>query len=314
MGHDASAEHDGIISLRNAVINSNNHRIFFVLYINHKYKSQMGKLKKEIQELRDTCYRKYQEGGYAAVIDYIEEAIAQGQDMILLEVAYERCEACDNDMPSINHECLVCGQPTKITKQQLVDAVIEDLKKGFEKGDYTVLDELLNKLQIKTLVRALPEEDWQTYDELNCSYFEIMHQDYYEDAGFEEIQIHCGENGSVYLKQDGDKLGFIIDVYGQNDLVDTMTVWEEDLKDWDDEDEPFDPNNFSMVEKEDFIDEWGQYHDEVCAALGVPDSNDADDILMIDYFWYAPQNKWIPKCSSLYTPRQQAIADYLRLG
>jgi hypothetical protein len=208
----------------------------------------------------------------------------------------------------------VCGQQTKITKQQLVDAVIEDLKKGFEKGDYTVLDELLNKLQIKTLVRALPEEDWQVYDELNCSYFEIMHQDYYEDAGFEEIQIHCGENGSVYLKQDGDKLGFIIDVYGQNDLVDTMTVWEEDLKDWNDEDEKFDPNNFSMVEKEDFIDEWGQFHDEICAELGVPDSNDADDILMVDYFWYAPQNKWIPKCSSLYTPREQSIADYLRLG
>jgi hypothetical protein len=274
----------------------------------------MGKVKDEIQNLIDTCERLYQIGGASAVIDYIEEAMRQGDDITILSVVYERCEACDADMPSIDHVCLVCGQETRMSKQQLVDAVIEDLKKGFEKGDYTVLDELLNKLPIKTLVQSLPEEDWQVYDELNKSYFEIMHQDYYEDAGFEEIQIHAGEHGNIYLKQDGDKLGFIIDVYGQNDILDTMTVWEEDLKDWEDEDEPFDPNNFSLVEKEDFIDEWGQFHDEICAELGVPDSNDADDILMVDYFWYAPQNKWIPKCSSMYSEREQAIADYLRLG
>jgi len=305
----------------------------------------MGKVKNEIQELRDTCYRKYQEGGSAAVIDYIEEAIRHGQDMILLEVAYERCEACDADMPSIAHECLVCGQETKEPKQVLVDAVIEDLKKGFAVGDYTVLEELLNKLQIKTLVQALPEEEWDKYKELNNSYFEIMHQDYYEDAGFEEIQIHCGKNGSVYLKQDGDKLGFIIDVYGQNDLVDTMTVWEDDLDDgvdtiekdddgnckycgqkcfegemcdeqqaggFNDEDEPFDPNNFSLCEKEDFIDEWGQYTDEVCAALGYEEDS-CDDLLEVDFFYYERSRKWIPKCSSMYTEREQAIADYLKV-
>jgi len=196
----------------------------------------MGKVKEEIQELRETCYRKYQEGGAAAVIEYIEEALAQGESIILLEVQHERCEACDADMPSIAHECLVCGQETKITKQQLVDAVIEDLIKGFEKGDYTVLDELLNMLPVKKLVQALPEEDWQVYDELNNSYFEVMHQDFNEDAGREEIQIHAGENGNVIIYQDGDKLGFIVDVYGQNDHVDSMTVWEEDLNPKDDPD------------------------------------------------------------------------------
>jgi hypothetical protein len=301
----------------------------------------MGKIKDEIQTLFDTCERKYQEGGAGAVIDYINEAMRQGQDMVILNVVYERCNACDADMPSLNHICLVCGQPTVMCKQQLVDAVIEDLKKGFAQGDYTVLDELLNKLQIKTLVQALPEERWNEFKELNNSYFEIMHQDYYEEAGFEEIQIHCGEHGSVYLKQDGDKLGFIIDVYGQNDIVDTMTVWEEDLDDGEEgelcthglkiptgllnndnkeisvgdiiEDEPFDPNNFSMVEKEDFIDEWGQYTDEVCAELGY-DEKTSDDLLMVDYFFHAESRKWIPKISSLYSEREQAIADYLRLG
>jgi hypothetical protein len=36
---------------------------------------------------------------------------------------------------------------------------------------------------------------------------------------------------------------------------------------------------------------------------------------MLDYFWYAPikgSGFWIPKCSSLYTPREQAIADFLK--
>ena len=189
----------------------------------------MGKVKEEIQILIETCERKYEEGGSAAVIEYIEEAIRQGDNPIMLDVRYERCEACDVDMPSINHICLVCGQTTKIIKQQLVDAVIEDLKKGFELGDYTVLDELLNMLPVKKLVQSLPEEEWEKYKEINNSYFEVMHQDFNEDAGREEIQIHAGENGNVFLFQDGDKLGFIVDAYGQNDLVDTMTIWEEDM-------------------------------------------------------------------------------------
>ena len=48
----------------------------------------------------------------------------------------------------------------KPTKQQLIDAVIEDLKKGFEYGDYTVLDELLHFIPKKFLIGALPEEEW----------------------------------------------------------------------------------------------------------------------------------------------------------
>lgn len=51
----------------------------------------------------------------------------------------------------------------KPTKQQLIDAVIEDLKKGFEYGDYTVLDELLHFIPKKFLIGALPEEEWEKY-------------------------------------------------------------------------------------------------------------------------------------------------------
>jgi len=276
----------------------------------------MGKVKEEIQNLKDTCERLYQIGGASAVIDYIEEGFRQGQEMVFLNVVYERCDACDADMPSIDSICLICGQPTtpKLDKQQLVDAVIDDLRKGFELGDYTVLDELLNKLSIKTLVQSLPEEEWDKYKEINNSYFEIMYQDFNEDAGREEIQIHAGENGNVYLFQDGDKLGFIVDVYGQNDIVDTMTVWEDDLNpdDDDDEEESNDPRNFSDVEIEEWKENWGQTHSGITAELGYSRKhNESDGLLMEDYFWVEKDKRWYNRHASGFTPREQAIADYL---
>jgi hypothetical protein len=51
----------------------------------------------------------------------------------------------------------------KVSKQKLVDAVIEDLKKSFELGDYTVLDELLMMIPRENLIQALPEEEWNKY-------------------------------------------------------------------------------------------------------------------------------------------------------
>ena len=143
-------------------------------------------------------------------------------------------------------------------------------------------------------------------------YFSIVHAGMQQDLGREEIQIHAGKNGNVFIYQDGDKLGFIVDVYGQNDIAGTMTVWEDDLNPMPDEDnEPIDPNNFSLVEQEDFLDKWGQLTDEVCTELGY-DEKGSDDLLMVDYFYYEPKKYWIPKSASLYTPREQAIADYLR--
>ncbi len=45
-------------------------------------------------------------------------------------------------------------------KQELVDAVIEQLKKDIEQGDYTVLEELLYQIPNDKLIFGLPEEDW----------------------------------------------------------------------------------------------------------------------------------------------------------
>ena len=50
-------------------------------------------------------------------------------------------------------------------KQKVVDAVIDDLKKGFVYGDYTVLEELLSFVPITNLIHSLPEEDWEKFIE-----------------------------------------------------------------------------------------------------------------------------------------------------
>lgn len=51
-------------------------------------------------------------------------------------------------------------------KQVVIDAVIEQLKKDFEVGDYTVLDELLGFVPINNLIHSLPEEEWPKYDKM----------------------------------------------------------------------------------------------------------------------------------------------------
>lgn len=147
-------------------------------------------------------------------------------------------------------------------------------------------------------------------------YFKVVHTGFCKDSQREEIQIHAGEHGNIFIFQDDGKLGFIIDVYGQVDHHDTMAVWEEDLAGETDDDlleESNDPRNFSDVELTDFKDEWGQYNDEICANLDI-DEEGAEDYLMGDYFWLEDEEKWYPKCSSMYSEREQVIADYLRLG
>lgn len=65
----------------------------------------------------------------------------------------------------------------------------------------------------------------------------------------------------------------------------------------------------SKVEK--FIEDWGQTHEEVCANLGY-DENTSDDVIMLDYFWDALSEVWLPISSSLYSKQEQKIANELR--
>jgi len=87
------------------------------------------------------------------------------------EFRVQECPNCKRDIlpcsicRDLNRTPLACGN-CPLDKQPLVDAVIVDLKKGFDEGDYTVLDELLMKLDTESLVQALPEEDWKTFKHL----------------------------------------------------------------------------------------------------------------------------------------------------
>lgn len=49
------------------------------------------------------------------------------------------------------------------TPSKLIDLVIQDLQKGFEQGDYTVLEELLSFLPVNVLEGALSESELETY-------------------------------------------------------------------------------------------------------------------------------------------------------
>lgn len=54
-------------------------------------------------------------------------------------------------------------------KQLATDAVIESLKKDFELGDYTVLEELLGFIPLKNLIQGLPEDEWHKFPERTLS-------------------------------------------------------------------------------------------------------------------------------------------------
>jgi len=143
------------------------------------------------------------------------------------------------------------------------------------------------------------------------NYFVVKSSGFNKELQREEIQINCGENGMLMIVKTDE--GFVVDAFdidGEN--IDSMAVWEDSINAID-EDEEFNPANLTLTELEDFKDEWGQYTDEVCAALGYEEGT-SDDLLMLDYFFDEPSNKWFPKSSSMYSVEEQAIADYIRNG
>jgi hypothetical protein len=61
------------------------------------------------------------------------------------------------------------------------------------------------------------------------NYFKLQNTGWSQASEREEVEINAGENGKIMIYQDVDKLGFIVDVYGQNDHIDSLTIWEDDL-------------------------------------------------------------------------------------
>lgn len=215
----------------------------------------MAKVKNEIQQVIDDCYEIYQRGGAGAVIDYINEAIRQGDNMVMLDIKYKYCKGCDAEMPTLNGTCLVCGQ-------------------------------------------SVP------------NYFDIITDGWDKDTQREQVEINCGENGKLLLVKTDE--GIVIDLYGQNELVHTAAIFEDDMK-GDDEDDENLPITFTDAEILQWKKDWGQSHSEITAELGYPRSHEASDgLLMEDYFWIEKDKRWYNKHASMFTKREQAIADYLR--
>ena len=137
----------------------------------------------------------------------------------------------------------------------------------------------------------------------------------------DRIEIECGKNGRVFLIR--TDMGMVVDVYanGNDDgVVATMSVWDEDMnneRDFTDdlsEDEQPDVCKPPTAEEiNEFKAYWGQTHEEICANLEY-DEIDSDDLLMMDYFWLQSRKEWYPKMSSVYTEKDQIIADGLRDG
>jgi len=118
---------------------------------------------KKLKHITQICRDLYEDEGATAVFAYMNDYMERSKTG---DVKYEHCKECNSETPAWRSICLICGQPTGPGRQALVDAVIADLKKGFDEGDYTVLNELLMMLRNVNLIHALPEEQWEKFNNL----------------------------------------------------------------------------------------------------------------------------------------------------
>lgn len=115
-----------------------------------------------------------------------------------------------------------------------------------------------------------------------------------------ESDLHRLGYGFVLVRS-GDGLYFVgTDHYDSANQVETESFELED--------------NISMKEIEDFIDEWGQTHDEICAELGYDDDGANEMIIGDGYIWFERYQKWFPKSTSLYDQNDEKILNYLKLN
>ena len=77
------------------------------------------------QKVAKEIYEVYEENGMHRAIDYAEEYNSKH----ISQIPFEWCEPCDNNMPSIDHECCICGSETiKPSKPKFYQAVLKPIK------------------------------------------------------------------------------------------------------------------------------------------------------------------------------------------
>ncbi len=161
-------------------------------------------------------------------------------------------------------------------------------------------------------VRELTEYEYNLLSEIfsytgkRKDYFEIVHSGYQKGIDREEIQVHAGENGNIFISK--NPMGFVVDVFGQNNNPDTMHIFESMLTD--DEQDNTDISDYDIKQ---FKEDWGQKHSEITAELGYSiRHNESDELLMEDYFWVETDKKWYNKHASMFTEKEQRIANHLQ--
>jgi len=70
-------------------------------------------------------------------------------------------------------------------------------------------------------------------------------------------------------------------------------------------------DNITEQEIKKFKESWGQTHEEICAELDLNEEG-GEEFINEENFWHEKDELWYPKFSSLFTEREQKIADYLR--
>ena len=58
-------------------------------------------------------------------------------------------------------------------------------------------------------------------------YFQVVHKGYQTDLQREQVYVKGGENANIYIIKTEE--GFIIDVYGEGDFIDSLTIWNDQL-------------------------------------------------------------------------------------
>ena len=78
-------------------------------------------------DLKKTIYNVYEKQGMIDACDWaMEHNRVSG---VKSQIPFEWCEACDNHTPSIEHECCLCGQQTRVpTKPKFYQAVLKPIK------------------------------------------------------------------------------------------------------------------------------------------------------------------------------------------
>jgi hypothetical protein len=74
---------------------------------------------------------------------------------------------------------------------------------------------------------AIAFRRWMESKSNGDDYFQVMHKGYQTDLQREQVYVKGGENANIYIIKTEE--GFIIDVYGEGDFIDSLTIWNDQL-------------------------------------------------------------------------------------